>query len=71
MKAGPGRDYAYVLLGLAGGEAFRGRLGPRSWSKSKPHHWPSAHPATPTSASPARDDCHTHPAPTVGDHDPI
>jgi hypothetical protein len=31
---------------------------------SSPHHWPSAHPATPASASPTRDDCRIHPAPT-------
>ena len=28
------------------------------------HHWPSAHPATPASASPTRGGCHTHRAPT-------
>jgi hypothetical protein len=31
---------------------------------SSPHHWLSAHPATPASASPTRNACHTHPVPT-------
>jgi hypothetical protein len=33
---------------------------PASWH----HHWPSAHPAIPASASPTRDGCHTPPAST-------
>ena len=46
------------------------RLRPRSTTTTtsspacSPHHWPSAHPAIPASASPTRDGCRIHPAPT-------